>query len=388
MPGDIPVPRQDVPGTQRQPQTIHEPRGVAHQIDSQQNVQEEIPVSAQAEALERAPGMEQRLSVPGDIPVPRQGVPGTQRQPQTIHEPYGVSDQMGRQDSVQKIDEAPVPNATTPLLEETGFTGSTDVESYAGASQRSERAQAALRPNVPGARPEMVRDTEGDGTSIKHIQGNTGMQNERSAEHEAQGRDTSQGAGYQAKKIIDPRTPAFDGSQFLIPRADVESVPTNLGFGADDLIINAEAQTTSSLSELPDRMSMYVSNMDTSNGAGSISIQLEPKHLGKIKFKVSLKDNKVSAELSVSLPQTKEIIEAQLPGIRRSLVQHGMEIIELSVSLENGSLESDLRHSNLFRDHGNGSREINSSATHEQESERESSEQRDSRSNSLVDLLI
>jgi flagellar hook-length control protein FliK len=128
--------------------------------------------------------------------------------------------------------------------------------------------------------------------------------------------------------------------------------------------------------------------METSNGSGSISIQLEPKHLGKIKFKVSLKNNKVSAELSVSLSQTKEILELQLPDIRRSLVQHGIEVTELNVSLENGSLESDLRHSNLFRGHGDDFRGSNSSAAYEQEEERESSEQRDTTSDVLVDLLI
>ncbi len=371
-----------------------EQRLEATQVNGRQNVWEEMPIAGNAKvaAYEKSPEMEQRLEVARDVPTSRQNMPEAQGQSQATHEQRVLSGQMSRYENTQAVNEVAIPNVATSPQERARHTRNAAATDYSGASGNPDRAQVALQSSISGTRPEMVKniagDTSNNGVAVEHIQGDMGMQNKGGAGHDAQGRNTPQNAEDQVSNIIHLRTPEFDGSQFMIPRADAEFMPLYLGSGTGGLTANEEAQTTSSLSALPDRISTYVHNMDTRDGSSSIEIQLEPKHLGKIKFKVSLKDNKISAELSVSLSQTKEIIEMQLQDIRKSLAQHEIEVIELSVSLENESLESSPRHSGLFRNQGSGFKETHSSADYEQEEERESSEQENSRNNALVDLLI
>jgi len=385
--GDIAVQRQDIPQTQEQSTIAYKPRVRSDEMSRQQNVPTEVPITGNAvsETYGKVMEIEQKLGALEDIPAP-QDIPETQKQSPIIYKPRVISDQMVTQQAPQAIDKAPMPNTTISSQKETPITGD------AGTLGGTERAQEAWRSNTAAARPGTTTDIEngesGKRASVEYVQETAGTQNSGSDGRETPGGNTPQGAEDQLNNMINPRTPAFDGSQFLIPRMDAESIPLDLKAGTGDSMVNAEAQMTSSLSELPDRIATYVDDMNVRNGDGSISIQLEPKHLGKIKFRVSIKGNKVTAELSVNLLQTKAMIESQLPDIRRSLVQQSVEVTELSVTLENGSLESDTRHPNLFRDHGNSFRQTNSSAFYDQEEEREEFSQSDTRNNALVDLLI
>ena len=201
---------------------------------------------------------------------------------------------------------------------------------------------------------------------------------------------TQQKAVEQMENTISSRNAIFNESQLPIFRTNIESTMPNLTFEPSNFPVEGEAQMTTSASELPDRISMYIDSAATSDGPNSISIQLEPNHLGKIKFKVSLKDHKISAILGVDRPETKEIIELQLPAIRESLAQHGIEVTELSVSLENNSSESNFRHSGLSRNNT----ESHGSSTSDPEEEnrdtknRDDIEQRYIAKEALVDLLI
>ena len=96
--------------------------------------------------------------------------------------------------------------------------------------------------------------------------------------------------------------------------------------------------------------------------------------------------------MSVDQAQTKEIIELQLPDIRRNLANYEIEVTELSVSLENGSSGSDLSHSGSFRDDpGN---DMTASYQRGKENDdideqmQEMLPQRYIRTNALVDLLV
>jgi hypothetical protein len=142
------------------------------------------------------------------------------------------------------------------------------------------------------------------------------------------------------------------------PEIEVDNTPVvehSVGlFGSE------QAQIVSSVEELPERISVVLTgdleplaNVTARDGSSSVLIQLEPEHLGRIKFKVLLKDGRISARLRVDRSETRRIIESQLPDIQRNLAQHKIEVIELSVSLENGSSRSDLWHSGLSHDNAN-----------------------------------
>jgi len=184
------------------------------------------------------------------------------------------------------------------------------------------------------------------------------------------------------------KPPASDLYQAPVPGSDVELVTLNPKPVINDLSVVERTGMTSSLPELPGKISAYVNNM--TDGQSSILIQLEPSNLGKIRFRVSLRENKISAELSVDRLATKGIIEAQLPDIRRSLTEQRIEISSLSVSLENSSPWQDSRHSGLSHNSSKGAQGSAGSFYRQGEEHRSDRQRyvRYTRSDALVDILI
>lgn len=185
---------------------------------------------------------------------------------------------------------------------------------------------------------------------------------------------------------------AQNNNELEIPRLDMGAVGQRAWLETPDMRANETVDVTSSLHELPDRISMYVDNLANDNGSSSIVIQLEPKNLGKIRFRVSLKGSKITAKLIVDSLETKEMIELQLPGIKQSLAQHEVEVAELSVSVDNRSFGSSLRNSGFSDERGDFSDNTGSDTgqTHEQENEHRSnaSTEQNIMSDGQVDLLI
>jgi hypothetical protein len=185
---------------------------------------------------------------------------------------------------------------------------------------------------------------------------------------------------------------AQNDDEIEIPRWDTAAVERGTWLGTPDLRANETVDMTSSLNELPDRISMHTDNLINSSGENSILIQLEPKHLGKIRFRVSLKENEISAKMSVESLETKEIIELQLSDIKQSLLQHDVKITELSVSVDNGTLGSNLRNSGFSDERGDffDNTGLGRGQTYEQGDERRSnaSTGQEIMSDSQVNLLI
>ncbi len=149
-----------------------------------------------------------------------------------------------------------------------------------------------------------------------------------------------------------------------------------------------EIQAASSMPELPDKIPFYVSKMVAGERSEAIWIQLEPEHLGKVKLRVLLRDNRISVNLSVNRPETKEIIEAQVPDIRRSLAQHEIKLAEFRVSLENGFSNFNPRYSNLLQDNADtDSRPAYEQGDWNRSKGEHNTRQRYYTSDSLVDLL-
>jgi len=96
-------------------------------------------------------------------------------------------------------------------------------------------------------------------------------------------------------------------------------------------------EMASKVVELPDKIAQYVSTVKNDTKPHSVMIQLEPAHLGKIRLKVTMKDDRLIAEMNVARLVTKEMIEAQLPDIKRSLMQCDVQVSVFNVTLDNGS---------------------------------------------------
>ena len=116
-------------------------------------------------------------------------------------------------------------------------------------------------------------------------------------------------------------------SVLMSHKTDIKNIPTT-----------AKSEMTSTVVELPDKIAEYVNAVKSYNTKPhSVTIQLEPTHLGKIRLEVFLKDDRIMVEMSVSRLVTKEMIDAQLPDIRKSLMQSDVQVSGFNVTLDNGS---------------------------------------------------
>ena len=116
-------------------------------------------------------------------------------------------------------------------------------------------------------------------------------------------------------------------SVLMSHKTDIKNIPTT-----------AKSEMTSTVVELPDKIAEYVNAVKSYNTKPhSVTIQLEPTHLGKIRLEVFLKDDRIMVEMSVSRLVTKEMIDAQLPDIRKSLMQSDVQVSGFHVTLDNGS---------------------------------------------------
>ncbi len=110
-----------------------------------------------------------------------------------------------------------------------------------------------------------------------------------------------------------------------------------------NLIINddfKEQTTTVKINELSSKLVEYIRNIKSdkmSTKSNTVFISIEPENLGKIKLKFLMHDNKFSAELYVSRPITKEIIESQISDIKRILLQDNILVSSFNVNLEDNN---------------------------------------------------
>ncbi|MGB9598204.1 MAG: flagellar hook-length control protein FliK, partial [Candidatus Poribacteria bacterium] len=99
-----------------------------------------------------------------------------------------------------------------------------------------------------------------------------------------------------------------------------------------------DVEINSKILELPEKIVEYVKMIKSNDmKTHSVIIHLDPPNLGKIKLKVLMEANKVRAEMNIANSITKEIIEAQLPDIRRSLMQYNIHLSEFNVILDNNN---------------------------------------------------
>lgn len=69
------------------------------------------------------------------------------------------------------------------------------------------------------------------------------------------------------------------------------------------------------------------------DGGQTLRIQVFPENLGHIDIVVSMQDGKMHAQLTASSTVTKEVLEMQLPQLRQSLLDQGIQLDQLEIDL-------------------------------------------------------
>jgi flagellar hook-length control protein FliK len=122
----------------------------------------------------------------------------------------------------------------------------------------------------------------------------------------------------------------------IFSRINIEQMAQNqeIGFTKDN--ITMKTNITSNIVELPNKIAEYIDLVKSTNEekSHSITIQLDPPNLGKIRLKVFIGQNNISAEMNVTRFIAKEILETQIPDIKKSLIQQNIQLSEFNINLE------------------------------------------------------
>jgi flagellar hook-length control protein FliK len=86
-------------------------------------------------------------------------------------------------------------------------------------------------------------------------------------------------------------------------------------------------------------------------GTEEIRIQLEPEHLGRVRINLELRHGALTARIGVENESVRQIVDANIAGLREGLESQGLKLQGLEVSVEQ-------RHSSLFNPDGSNAREF------------------------------
>lgn len=117
---------------------------------------------------------------------------------------------------------------------------------------------------------------------------------------------------------------------------------------------NAKSSRIVKATEIVKELSKFMQKSDK----GSLVLNIEPEHLGKLKISLETIDNSVKANIEVESNAVKHIVEANIKQLHTSLNQSGIQLGGINISLAN----SNDKNAKYFADKKKGS---NSSSTEE-----------------------
>lgn len=86
-------------------------------------------------------------------------------------------------------------------------------------------------------------------------------------------------------------------------------------------------------------------------GTEEIRIQLEPEHLGRVRIALEMRDGGLTARIGVESESVRQLVDANMSGLRDSLENQGIKIQGMEVSVEQ-------RHESLFNPDGSNARDF------------------------------
>ncbi|HGE71376.1 TPA: flagellar hook-length control protein FliK, partial [Candidatus Poribacteria bacterium] len=123
------------------------------------------------------------------------------------------------------------------------------------------------------------------------------------------------------------------------PTQKIVNEPVFMVQKIDNGTVQKDVDIKSKILELPEKVVEYIKTIKSYNDLKphSVVIHLDPPNLGKIRLKVMMNNNNIRAEMNIANSITKEMIEAQLPEIRKGLMQHNIQLSEFNVMLDNNN---------------------------------------------------
>lgn len=99
--------------------------------------------------------------------------------------------------------------------------------------------------------------------------------------------------------------------------------------------VRSSGDTAQIINQITEQIKVEVKSDTT-----EMTMVLNPKHLGELTLKVAAENNIVTAEFVVENQKVKEVIEANFNSLKDTLQQMGLEVNELSVSVEQNNSEA------------------------------------------------
>ncbi|MEX1030997.1 MAG: flagellar hook-length control protein FliK [Paenibacillaceae bacterium] len=141
-------------------------------------------------------------------------------------------------------------------------------------------------------------------------------------------------------------TSAIEQDDTLLTLAQISGSPKLASTSSDAKLIVPSVSAQAFAEEMT---RFIVKNMSINqlNGSSEAKISLVPEHLGQVDVKISVINGQITAHFMAESAHARDLLELQLPQLRASLQQQGLQVDKLNVEQQNNlasSLFQDQRH--------------------------------------------
>lgn len=99
----------------------------------------------------------------------------------------------------------------------------------------------------------------------------------------------------------------------------------------DSQFTKGESFKTARISDVVKEISNYIQRQDRN----SLTIKVEPEHLGKVKITLDMIENSVQANIEVENEMVKKVVENNMRELQSSMSRNGIQLASLNISLQN-----------------------------------------------------
>lgn len=320
------------------------PRGTIgaadHRSDSESRPSPELR-TAVAEKLDKprlraAPG--QRL-LKSDA-----GAPGEENTP-ALHKRRIHDDEKDLQGSPEKVPAPQVPESDNPALLSALEGASDSGASQVSADTDSPRVKAAGIPLSPlTAALESQAETESGGrVEVADHRPETRRDSPQGRSRARRGRNPSPrmraGDAPSASGGPNPGASPSDPGKFALVETEIGASPRPSGRPAPDSPLRGAADLARRLdteagSEIVRQVKVVLNRAD----AGEIRISLRPEHLGRVRVRIRMEENRLSGRIFVESAAAREAFRSALDGLQTKLVESGFGAADLELAWDEQSM--------------------------------------------------
>jgi flagellar hook-length control protein FliK len=141
-------------------------------------------------------------------------------------------------------------------------------------------------------------------------------------------------------------TSAVEQDDTLLTLTQVSESP-KLSSTTSDIKLLVPSVSAQAFAEEMTRFIVKNMSINQVNGSSEAKISLVPEHLGQVDVKISVINGQITAHFMAESAHARDLLELQLPQLRASLQQQGLQVDKLNVEQQNNlasSLFQDQRH--------------------------------------------